>query len=162
MHLFSWTEVISALPAWVNHTKKKRKKKKKWNAPLVLYMTMSNPLLTRITHSQETRSQFQGRANNSPPCHRLDKIFPRRLLSNVTCVCLYVHPNSLRTAPPTDPPPHASHCMFVCWNKRMDAQLRQPLFVTVQPCRHPIKWPVANLPSHTASNTSLLPTEHQS
>lgn len=37
--------------------------------------------------------------------------------------------------------------MFVHWNKRVDAQLRQPLFVTVQPCRHPIKWPVPNLPT---------------
>lgn len=31
----------------------------------------ANPQLTRITRLQKTRSQFQGRANNSSPCHCL-------------------------------------------------------------------------------------------
>lgn len=76
IYLFNWTEVISLFPSWVNHTQKK-------NVPLILYMMMSNPQLTRITHSGKTRSQFQGRANNSPPCHCLNKIFPRHLGSSV-------------------------------------------------------------------------------
>lgn len=52
--------------------------KLKWreNVPVVLYMMKSNPQLTGITHSQKSRSQFQGRANNSAPCHCLNKYTP--------------------------------------------------------------------------------------
>lgn len=87
---------------------------------------------TRITHSQETRSQFQGRANNSPPCHRLDKLFPRRLLSNLTCVCLYVCPNSLRTAPPpTSNPTPPTACLppHVCMLEQKDGCTVEATFV---------------------------------
>lgn len=51
-------------------------------------------------------------------------------LCNLECVCLCHLPA-----------PHASFWSSVCWDKGMDAQFRQPLFVTAQSCKYPIKWP---------------------
>lgn len=69
-------------------------------------------------------------------------------LCNLVCVCLYHLPA-----------PHASFGRSVCWDKGMDAQLRQPLFVAVHSCKHPIKWPATlhwTFPHF--SNTTVLAT----
>lgn len=71
---------------------------------------------------------------------------------NLVCVCLCHLPA-----------PHASFWRSVCWDKGIDAQFRQPLFVTAQSCKYPIKWP-GNTALKTFphfSNTTVLPTARQ-
>lgn len=111
---------------------------------------MSNAQLAGITHFKETGSLFEGGATIPPLVTALVKYsLSFRVLCNLTCICLHACPLQ------------ASHSLFVHWNKRMDAQLRQPLFVTAEPCRHPIKRPAMKT-SHTAPSRLLLPTVYQS
>lgn len=118
-------------------------------------MMVNNPHPTRITHSWRTRSQIQSGADNSPPCHCRVVLGHVGVLCNLTYV---VCPLPATSPPPTLPVSCPPCCMSARWNKRGDAQLRQLLFVTVQPCRHSIKWPVLLYP---AKHTSFLLIPHR-